>query len=399
MKQKALEWAGPYGVWCPYCDPEPDETHINLPFCFITLPSEPALNAAGRTSDHPFKDLRSARRTHQRSKKYSEHNYGSSKRRRSGKMRPARIARLKDTYRGIESREWECDWYAKWEHNIDVEHMDVITAYSLFGKNADLFEGRADDSEITTGETFSSWARRRIAEMRRVKEHRIHKYGTLTPPKPLSILPHSMRNDSRPGRVNPTILTAPFAQPYETTLPTTLSDIRAHLTLTWALTPSNVYTQYCRSRNKPALPIIDGYGWWGEYAWQWHRNMSGCWFLDYEYDCREGSEQVYWGSAEDRCYCEEFGVGRECEVPAPEDGQRCSLVECVGGELRGRMEDEEVVLRRQWEHREEEVGWNADLADEWELVHSLEDGRFVLENDRKGSETWSIISEVDQEAF
>jgi hypothetical protein len=94
------------------------------------------------------------------------------------------------------------------------------------------------------------------------------------------------------------------------------------------------------------------------------------------------------------------------EVPAPEDVQRCSLVEWASDELRGRMvEEEEVLSRRSLEHTEEEVGsgeydWgcDADLADEWECVHNWEDGHVVLEKDRKGSETWSIISEIDQKA-
>ena len=91
MKQKTLEWAGPYGARCSVCSPETEETHTNLPFGLVTLPSEPAMNAAGRTSDHPFKDLRSARRTYQRSKRYPERIYSGNKRRRSDKSPPKRL--------------------------------------------------------------------------------------------------------------------------------------------------------------------------------------------------------------------------------------------------------------------------------------------------------------------
>ncbi|CAG5155824.1 uncharacterized protein ALTATR162_LOCUS3853 [Alternaria atra] len=406
MKQRALEWAGPYGAWCSVCSPEPEETHMNLPFCFITLPSEPAMNAAGRTSDHPFKDLRSARRTHQRSKRYPERIYSGNKRRRSDKFRPARIAALKDTYKGIESREWEGDWYAEWAHKVDMEHMDDIAAYTLFGKNAAFFEGR-DEGETTKGEDFGSWARRRIAEMRRVKEYRMHSYGIPTSPTPLYILPHTMRNDSRPGRTSATILTAPLAKPHETTLPATLSDIRAHLALARALTPSANLKQRCRSRNIPVLPVIQGYSWWGEYTWQWHRNMSGCWFLGYEYGCREECVGqctcLCWGSMVDKCYCEEFGVGTEWEVPAPEDVQRCSLVEWVRGELMEILEEDEIISKRETRRVEEERSldefdrdWEAGFDHEWEWRQCLDDDYVILEKNEGDSEAWSAVSGADE---
>ncbi|KAG9185575.1 hypothetical protein G6011_06906 [Alternaria panax] len=357
------------------------------------------MNAAGRTSDQPFKDLRSARSAHQRSRKYPERVYTGNKRRRSNKARPARVAALKETYKQIERREWEDDWYAEWAHGLDMACMDDVTAYYRFGKNADIFDGY-NDGNTTGGEDFTAWARRRIAEMRRVKEYRIRYYGHLTSPTPLS-LPHTMHNTSRPGHTSATILTAPHARPHEITLPTTLSDIRAHLTLACILTPSENYAQRCRSRNLPALPVIVGFGWWGEYSWRWHRNASGCWYLGYGWACREGCEGACkcacWGRGLDGCYCEEFGVAREWEVRAPEDVQKCSLVEWVAGELREMMEDDEGVSRRR-QGVVDGDGWGleAGLGQERECGHYLEDEYVILDKEDESSEAWSVISSVDE---
>lgn len=380
------------------------ETHEDLPFGFLTLPSEPAMNAAGRTSDHPFRDLRSAPRERQRSKRYPERIYSGNKRRRNDRYRLARENQLRHESKRVDIQEWEDDCYDKRAQKVDMEHMDDIEAYELFGKNAHIFEGTAE-GEIITGEDFGTWARRRIAEMQRVKERRIHTYGKPASPTPLSILPHTMRDDRRPGRVSATIPTAPFAKPHETTLPTTLSEIRAHATLTCILTLPKILKQRCRSRNEPALPLIQGFWWWGEYTWQWHRNMSGCWFLGCGYECSELCEGSCacscWCTLDGECACAEFGVGTEWEVPAPEEVQRCSLVEWVRGELRGRMKEDEAVLRMQRERigeeklDEDDQGWD-DLSD-WGRY--LEDEYVILGEDQDGSETWSIVSSVDKYPF
>ena len=158
-----------------------------------------------------------------------------------------------------------------------------------------------------------------------------------------------MRNDSRPGRTSATILTAPYASSHETTLPTSLSDIRAHLTLACALTPSENLRQRCRSRNLPALPIIYGFDWW--------------------------------------------------EVPAPEDVQRCSIVEWVSGKLREDMEndhDEVVWGRLQGTVKEDEHGPEADLGQEREYGNYFEDEYVILGKRDEDSDAWSLISSVDE---
>ena len=405
MKQKALEWAGHPANWCTTCMGELPETHEDLPFGFLTLPSEPAMNAAGRTSDHPFKDLRSARRVRQRSKGYPERIYSGNKRRRNDRYRLARENQLRHESKQADIQEWEDDCYDEWAHKVDMDHVDDIEAYELFGNNAHIFEGTAT-GDIVTGEDFGTWARRRIAEMRRVKEHRIHTYGEPTSPAPLAILPHTMRDTRRPGRVSATIPTAPFAKPHKTTLPTTLSEIRAHVTLACILTLPKILKQRCRSRNEPALPVIPGFWWWGEYTWQWHRNLSGCWFLGCGYDCSEVGggtcTSSCWCTLDRECACAEFGVGTEWEVPAPEEVQRCSLVEWASGELRGRIEADEDLRRMQREGVEEEKldeydqGWDSDLGD-W--GDDSQDGYVIPEEEQDGSETWSIDSGVDEDCF
>ncbi|KAI4645182.1 hypothetical protein J4E93_005982 [Alternaria ventricosa] len=330
------------------------ETHEDLPFGFLTLPSESAMNAAGRTSDHPFKDLRSARRVRQRSKRYPERIYSGNKRRRNDRYRLARENQLRHESQQADIQEWEDDCYDRWAHEVDMEYMDDIEAYELFGKNAHIFEGTAT-GDITSGEDFGTWARRRIAEMRHVKEHRIHTYGEPTSPAPLAILPHTMCDDRRPGRVSATISTAPFANPHETTLPTSLSEIRAHATLACILTLPKILKQRCRSRNEPALPVIPGFWWWGEYTWQWHRNLSGC-----------------------------------------------CLVEWVKGELRERMGEDEALLEKQREGVEEEKlneydqGWDSDLSD-W--GDDSQDGYVILGEEHDGSKTWCFVSGIDEDCF
>jgi hypothetical protein len=113
------------------------------------------------------------------------------------------------------------------------------------------------------GETFGAWGRRRIGEMRRVREAR-------------------MVHDARPTATDGT----------QTTLPTTPADIEAHALLGRALRP--------RRRGADSLPrAIHGYDFFGEYAWGWHRNWSGCFELS-SWGCRSTS---YW-----RCYCEAYAA-------------------------------------------------------------------------------------------
>jgi len=101
------------------------------------------------------------------------------------------------------------------------------------------------------------------------------------------------------------------------------------------------------------------------------------------------------------CYCEEFGVGMHWEVPAPEDVQRCSIVEWVGGKLREDMEDDDdddkvVLWRLQETVREDRQGSEADLGQEREYGNYFEDEYVILGKRDEDSDAWSLISSVDE---
>ncbi|KAI2482619.1 hypothetical protein Ptr902_04935 [Pyrenophora tritici-repentis] len=331
MDEDSLWWEwGP--VWSWASSGFGEYTASIHPIGFVELPSESAMYAAGRDPEHPFKDLRAARYAHQRTRKYSKRKDSRKKRRGLDKERLRYGIALKDAYLGIKSREWEDDWEAEEAHNTDLEHMDDILAYYRFGKNADIFE-RSDGGEVVHGEDFGFWARRRIHEMRAIKETRISKHGFETCPEPLpDVKQRTVQNTWRPGRINATIPTSPYSNPTETTLPTTPADIDAHALLACVLSPSKFHLTYYRSRNLPPYQHIEGFGWFGEYTWQWHRNASGCWTLGYgacEYDGAFPCECSCNGSLTYRCYCEEFKVETWQRVPAPEEKQACSLVEWV----------------------------------------------------------------------
>merc|ERR1712137_449085 len=179
-----MEYGGPSGFWCSECCPEEPETHSRVPWGLLTLPSEPAMNAAGRTSDHPFKDMRSARRAHQRTKRYPQRTYPGNKHRRSDIYPPARairLARLEDAYAERHREEWEMNTYDELAWAVDLENLDDVIAYNRHGKNAHMFE-TADPPSLYSAEDFGAWARRRIHEMRLVKEHRLLKFGRCTSP-------------------------------------------------------------------------------------------------------------------------------------------------------------------------------------------------------------------------
>ena len=397
-----------------------DYTESVVPIGFVELPSESAMDAAGRMPEQPFKDLRAARYAHQRARKYQKRKYIGNKRRRHDMARPGRMDALKDAYAGIKSREWEDDWEAEWAHKIDLEHIDDVLAYIRFGKNADIFERSNGGEEVVHGEDFGSWARRRIHEMRAVKEDRIRQHGKETLPKPLlDVKQHTLRYMWRPDRITTTIPTAPYSKPTETTLPTNPADIDAHATLVYILHPSKFFLDYCRRRKMPPYQHIEGFGWFGEYTWQWHRNMSGCWFLGYGDSCEGGGacpcECPCNGSVTSRCYCKDFGVGTWWEVPALEEQQACSLAEWVRGELRVSMEADERGIQRQLrisEEKEDEVmaradedvqSWEGsvegdDYDYEWE--RDWEDEYVLLEGEGSdASEDWSVVSGVEQRRF
>ena len=114
------------------------------------------------------------------------------------------------------------------------------------------------------------------------------------------------------------------------------------------------------------------------------------------------------------CCCKEFGVGTPWEIPAPEEQQRCSLVEWVRGVLRKRMEADEMIIqehlarelkldaeaqRRIDEHNE---SWEANFGgDEWECEwgHAWEEEYVLVDSEgsavegEQSEDWWSVVQD------
>lgn len=263
--------------------------------------------------------------------------------------------------------------FVEWDVQIPEEldawvadiHDDVVR-YTMLHQNADIFESTESYTEI--GENFAAWAQRRIAEMRGVKESRIRRSPT---PLRKPAIWKDVKDATLIGRADGYDVFTGDAT--TTTLPTNEDDARGHKLLKSILAPSG----------KAGLRRIDGYEWFGEYEWAWHRNISGCWELGYA-DCtkREGCWEFEpipcphccaesWGMFFG-CYCRDFG-----SEPAPDEVQRCALVEWVD------MAGQDIIL-------EEEVAEGArmpkschdaevEVDSEWEVV-SVET-----------SDSWSVV--------
>jgi hypothetical protein len=301
--------------------------------------SENAMQAAGRLSSHTYADLRSARRAYQRTRKYPQERLNNtSDCRCCSEMHysKARRTRKKDIQDPMCPEVWGDVFACEQQTNEDYSHIDDVDYFEMFGRWR---------PGVQNAEDFGAWGRRRIMEMRAVKEDRIRRATSNLAP------PHS-----------PT-----------TTLPTTSSDIYHHALLTEVLTPTKYLLFKSRWTNISPIPIIYGFLWFGEFEWAWHRNASGCWEFggvcsDYTLPCPcccMGNGSMYYS-----CSCEEFEG-----TTAPEDVHRCSLVEWVDGELRGIMLEEETAKN--------EERW---VRQEWDVVSDA------------ASEEWSVVSE-ESESF
>jgi hypothetical protein len=255
-----------------------------------------------------------------------------------------RLARKRDLAHTLRHSTWHQDIEAAAQFEGEYQHMDAVVKLQRFGKL------RLEDVK---SEDFGVWARRRIEEMRRVKEDRL-------------------RSTSAPVSRTPASLSL------ATTLPIEKSDIYAHYLLSSALSLSKHEKNYLRSKHIPLFPVIHGFAWFGEYSWAWHRNASGCWEVGYAgcgacafpcSCCCAGNGSMYYG-----CACEEWRG-----VVAPEETQRCALVEWVVGELWDVMLAEEEQGKR-GETVSGEVGEFRDWVEEWDVVSDIV------------SDGWSVVS-------
>jgi hypothetical protein len=349
--------------------------------------NESCMNAAGRTTMHPYRDMRSTSYARKHARRYADNGprtrsiggrkWEQAHRRRENKRQKRDT--LRDEIQANQRREkvWSPGKpknieFVVWDVNLEEEFDQYIVAmeddvirYEKLHKNAEVFESPQLYSE--TGETFSVWAQRRIAEMRAVKESRME--TQLAPRQKLMVYETGFVRWRRMGvpRFNYNVY---CGTALTTTLPTNTYDAYGHALLRTALTQSKWARQQARFNPTMSLfPRIVDYNWFGEYTWRWHRNASGCWQIGYGecYGCaipcsccNSGNGSMYY-----RCYCENF----EDEV-APDEQQRCSLVEWVGVEGRRLITIDD------------------------ELAYSNENARFCGSDDAPDSdEDWSFVDE------
>ncbi|PVI01014.1 hypothetical protein DM02DRAFT_613970 [Periconia macrospinosa] len=379
---------------------------------------ESHLNAGGRSSTHPFKDLRSAARV--RNRERNIHNF--HRRCKSWQCRKSKQAESRHTHKVIKKtllrsaisdvqttvRGHICPWIQGpskpdlivWDANPEAEFEDMsrqigngaVERYNEFGENAAVFEGKSP-SEFD-GETFVDWAQRRISEMRAVKERRI-----LDPKSRPALLGRTLYQYRRGYSFHPfhplydrrQKIPVYIGTPLTTTLPTNSYDAHGHALLRQTLTISKWWLHRCRMTNTNPHREISYSRWFGEYSWDWHRNRSGCWELGYG-GCSEGERDVwdggpiispsYYGYYHDYgspCWCDKF-VDEEGEMRgAPEDGESCCLLEWVDWEGRRIVREEEKERLRMAEKRIE----GEKVEREWIVLS------------RSSSATWSIVDGDD----
>jgi hypothetical protein len=255
------------------------------------------MQAAGRASSHTYADMRSARRAYQRTRKHCQKRRHPMPRCNSCSdmlRAKARRSRWRDTDMAMRPDVWGDVFAVEREINQDYDHIDDVDYFEKFGRWRPGVQD-ADD--------FGAWGRRRIMEMRAVKEERIQR-------RLLALAP-----TRGPG----------------TTLPTAPSDILQHAPLAQVLTPNKFLLFASRWSKTAPYPMIDGFYWFGEYEWTWHRNASGCWGFGGQCGggalpcpcCNMGN-----GSMASPCSCEEFAG-----TVAPEDPHTCSLAEWASDSL------------------------------------------------------------------
>ena len=223
----------------------------------------------------------------------------------------------------------------------------------IFEGQSWMYEAGADkeailNGEMEVGETFEVWCRRRINEMRAVKESRLR--AKLTARKPSSTMvtsgtPRFNIDDDEDEGYHSSTFTSPSIVTPTTTLPTTQNDIEGHTLLSNFLSLS---TRYLAERDQT------DYSWFGEYAWYWHRNETGRWVV-HDWPCGEDNLS---------CFCEQWS-GIEWEGWDPEGGRRVWLAELLVGAGWEGLWDERLA-KEQWD--EESVGEQCEM----ESVHDAE---------------------------
>ncbi|KAF2249673.1 hypothetical protein BU26DRAFT_518246 [Trematosphaeria pertusa] len=324
--------------------------------------TESAMNCAGRTSSHHFRDLRSASRAN--IAKFSKREaYKDAQRSRPARARAPR--RKKNARKRDPRMQWKRpaeDEISSEERRIEIRDtqyqakcdiwMTPMQRYQNYGENAASIESRAAWTEYD--EPFTTWCQRRISKMRAVKEARLRART-------------SADTDPDEGYYSDDTSAS-------TTRATTPDDAHAEALVKSILTPRQKWREY---------PRITGFYWFGEHDWYGHRNTSGCWYVE-EYACGIPGETPWWRA----CYCDEF---EGCEGWDPEEGvQRYGLAAWVrdmditedngiakrDGEDAGDMEED-------GSDKEDGEGGRESGEDDWDIISTT-----------AASEAWTKVAEA-----
>jgi len=333
-----------FGLWseaeaydlscCPCCTPEywveeytEHQESINFPF--------------GHLFPQEYSDLRASSRDKHRARKARPKNgCNSYKCRKSGQARArernkrskaenARFA-VKESQkevpcytRSFSRRTKHCfvEWCFPREEELDLWVHDMSDAMirSITAQHgAAAFE--SGEPYVEFGETFSVWCQRRIAEMRAVKEDRVRRGD----PASFKSMLWERGCDWQHYRGYGIYC----GDERTTTQPTNAYDALGHALLRSILSPTNWYQKPRRLNNASLFRPDADYQWFGEFAWAWHRNGSGCWEIGYDGPCDEGPDMFY------RCFCKQ-----DTCVPALDVTQRCSLLEWATGRETTKLEE------------------------------------------------------------
>jgi hypothetical protein len=321
------------------------------------LAMESHMNAAGRSTTHPFCDLRSAARARHQSRKGRSNSagkcrsvacrkWGQRTQRAENKRRKREIVRLEVVY----SRERKNEYFLHYDA-ADAKPISSMWEVSLEEELDEEMErarretGELESGEVYTdlGELFSVWAQRRIAEIRAVKESRLRKSEPATQRVAISQTKRLHRSSRDEYNLY-------HGSVHSTTLPTNSYDAYGHAILRAVLTPSPWAQQHARF--SPAvclLPRINGFAWFSEYAWQWHMDASQCWTTE---------------AWDDRCDCCE----RLEHEAALAEIMQCGLLNWIDAEGWRLIVNEELEREREAGRGDGESEVGSVCGSEWSVV-------------------------------
>jgi hypothetical protein len=267
------------------------------------------------------------------------------------------------------------DYFWKWDTQLEEETdeqehdlEDDIGWYITVRRGADAID--REEPYVETGESFAIWCQ---------KEDRIRRGKSLSSRQ----MVWRRKHDWQYGRSHDVYT----GDEKTTTLPTTAYDALSHELLRFMLQTEHRWTRRQGVSNGSLFRLTNGYQWFGDFEWEWRRNMSGCWEVGYG-SCRICDEhQTDTSVSCPRCcaiggseYYESFCREDRC-FPAPEETQKGSLIEWVGQEGRDtiRLEEAREEARLHTSQDDTDVS-DIDTDCSWEMFSSA------------SSEGWSVLS-------